>query len=383
MTEKVQKLFHKGNELLSLKVTVQDGTAEYIIDPELLVTFDTEFSNESPEVNAELVLRDLYAMNIVVNWYNAKITLSYMDLFNELTEKTYYVNGVINFEYGIYKKALKIYMQDEFSYKLGNSFLGKGFTSITIDAIIKQYIDNLSLESPYQIDFEEVPLLPGESEEFVVPRNENNLGFFIRELDRRGFSFYQTRTSLVIKNEKKMTLSALEALPEVFTDETRNQLYMNKILDGDIHANNQIIMMPKRKTFVYDPKKKQMLTDDYNSNEKLLLNQDSTNIQTTVGYSEVYGLHNDFGEHYKQNKNTLLKQNGIDITVSGYTSREVNKICELSLHGNIVSTKASSLGDVINSGKYLCTTVQDKIVGTNFIQKLSLRRADAQQEAQD
>lgn len=364
-------LFNIANRLKSYSVYID----KYELLQEMIVSIDILYDVSTPKLKAYLFINDVYNLNDVVTWSEIEIKIEYMDLFDTLVTKKFKVLNIREYKYNINGKALFISLQDTFSYAFERSYLSKGYND-NPSVALTDYIEKLNLKKDYQTDFSKLD----NKYRFIIPKSQNNLEFFISEFQKYGYNFYQTKDKICLKSQEDQKPSSLYEHSDIFLDATDNQLYKNRIIEHRVVGTNKESLQPKTRSIAFDPETKSMKFYNNNDNKNLLLNDDTTNIQDTNGYRDVYQQHLNFGEHDQKLKDSLLKQGQIEIIVNGYGKNELNQIYNLELKGNAGSNESYNKGNTIISGKYISTKISDKIINNSFVQKILLERADAQKK---
>lgn len=361
-------MFNAANKLKEYTVLIND--IELV--KEMITTVELSYKNSTPVIYGNLIIDDLFDMNQQVDWLTAIITISYTDLFDVKIDKKFRVIQINEFKHNLNKKGFDLRIQDAFSYKLERSFLSKGFNG-KITTALKSYITELGL-SDYVLEITDTV----ESTSFIVPKNVNNLDFFINALKKEGYTFYQTKDAICVKSLAELSFSNLEEEVDEFTDETDNQYYMNKIIDFTIIDTDKLNVKPKIRSFAYNPTTKTIEKNIVNDATLYALNDNPDNVLDNDGYMDYYQQHLNFNDHALRFKDSILQQNKIEMVVYGYAKNSVNKIYNLFLRGNMSTTESQTSGDVTNNGRYVATKVIHKIVGDSLIQKIFLSRADSQ-----
>jgi len=374
MSNTADRVLNAGTKLKSYSVKI--GNINLI--KETISSLELSFRNDTPVILGRLIIDDLYDMNSQIIWKDISVNVFYMDVFDKLFSNDFYVIGISETYDEQYKKKFVLDLQDKFSYTLQNSYLSKSFKSDIITAL-KAYITELKLSS-YKTDFDDIKTV----QEFVIPKNIDNLSFFIMELTKCGYVFYQTKEKIVIKHisniEPKKLIENDPGKP--FKNETSNQLYKNRISGIRTFFLKRKSIPPITKSIAYNPEKKVMGLSSDNDNSVYYLSDDPLNLQkisTGGGYNgtkEIYQVHLNFDEHKLHLREAFMRQSEIEIIVNGYIKNDVNQIYELDLKGNSSGSEQQAKGNTVINGKYISNTVMDKLVGDSLIQKIHLYRAD-------
>lgn len=365
----MNNLFSAANKLKSYTINI-GGT---ILNKEAIISSEVAYTNNSPKVICSLVIKDLHDLNLIHDWKTINVIITYVDIFDEDVEETFIIKDISEEQNDRYEKFLYLELQDIFSYKLENSFLSKSFKTNAIDAL-KKYITHLGIDSYKEVEFSNSSKVLN----FTVPENINNLEWFMLELNKYGFKFYQTKDKICVKSYEDLIPSNLsENNPgKLYLDETSNQLYMNKIYDSKMDHLKRECKPDITRYLAFDINTKTIKYDESNNIDELLLNDDDYNILDSSGKKDYYLTHLDFNQSKSMMKDNLLTTNEILIVVNGYKKNDLNQIYELKLRGNKSNTESQNKGNMILSGKWISQRVTDKIIGDSMVQKIILNRAD-------
>jgi hypothetical protein len=359
--------FNVSNKLKSLSVSI--GTVELV--KEVIVSLELSYSNNSPVVECTLILDDLYEMNAQEDLKKSEVLIKYKDIFDAELEKKFVVLNVDEIHSTPNTKNLKIELQDKFSYTLSKSYLSKSFTSNPVLAL-EEYLVQLGINDYHELDFTKNT----DSFGFTIPFHQDNLTSFMDEFDKYGYYFYQTKNKIVIKTISELQPSLLEE-NGVFIQQTDNQLYMNIIYDIYVKHGSKSNTPPKTRAVAYDISAKKVQYKELNNMDEYVLNDDTTNMQELTGTRDYYQRVLNFDQTKHLMREDFFAQNQCIIAVSGYIKNDLHQIYELKLAGNKSTSKSITDGNAILSGKWVSTSVVDKIVGDSLVQKITLNRVDA------
>lgn len=363
-----QRIISAANKLQTYRVNV--GHIELV--PQMIKSFDVTYMNDSIAVTAMLVVDDLVDLNMNVIWRDTPVELFYMDIFDLSVEKTFTVVNVTEAYDDKKNKTLIIMLQDEFSFKLANSYLCKSYNSNVV-SIFKEFVDHLELD----IGEGELDNLE-DNTEIVVPKTMSNLDFFNREFASNGMVAYQNKKGIFVKHLSNLVPSKLPVQPDDYLNETNNQLYQNRIISLRGSINTRENILPITESIAYNIEKKAFDLFDDNKNESYVLADDVFNLQETqfTGMRAVIQHHLNFDDHTLQLKNSFEKQSELEMVVNGYEKNDINQVYELLLMGNKGSADTQAKGNMTLNGKYVCHKLVDKLIGDTLLQKVFLRRSD-------
>ena len=368
------KLFDVVGKLKTFGVKI--GDLDLI--KETIVTAEITFRNDVPVLLARLIITDVLDMNNQVIWRNIPVKIYYVDFYDKILDLEFYITNISEGYTEDFKKTYIIDLQDKFSHVLSTSYLSKSFNTDIISAI-NSYITELKLTS-FKTEFES----SSETSAFTVPKNINNLQFFMTELFKRGYSFYRTRNAIVIKHlsnliPSKLSMNSDEKMP--YMTKSSNQFYKNKISAVTVQFNKRDITPPITKSIAYNPVTKNIDYNDDNDNSYYYLGNDIVNLQNTLagsfkGKLEITQPHLNFDMHKLLMKTSFMHGTEIEIVIPGFNSNEVNQIYKIEISGNKATAESQTSGNMIISGKYICNTIMDKLMGDTLIQKIHLYRTD-------
>lgn len=368
MNQNNERVFTPSNKLKSYSLKI--GDIELVHDA--IISMEFSYKNDSPIVMGKILINDLYDMSQLVDWKSIDVQVLYVDMKSESTEKRFRITQIKEYEHSNYKKAFQLCVQDTFSYKLKHSFLSRGFNTSIINAF-QQYLDYLDLND-FDTDFSSMTT----TESFTVPKSMNNLDFFINKFKMNGYYLYQNQDSICVKSLSDLSVNSLPENDGLFTNETDNQYYKNRIIASRTHLNDRERVIPKTRSLAFDVNSKKFLYESNNDKTSLSLNDDIDDIQDDVGFRDVYQQHLNFDEHNVMIRDSFLSQNGIELVVNGFKKNTLNQIYDVHLRGNVSTTETQMKGNIIMNGKYVSKRINDKIIGDSFIQKIHLERADIQ-----
>lgn len=376
MDKSINQVFNVSNKLKAYNITI--GEIELI--KETIQSIEVSYKNYTPVVLAKIVINDLYDLNLQHDWKDLTVNIYYMDIYDEFVDKNFTILNIHEKYDDKKNKSFVIEMQDTFSYTLEHSFLSKSYNSEPV-AALEEYIEYLEInELIEEFDFSNIE----ETYYFSIPKNISNLDWFIFELNKFGYSFYQGKNIISIKSLEDLIPSSLiineDNLP--FTNETDNPLYKNKIYEMQAQFLKRKNIIPLTKSLAYNFNTKVMDFTSENDNSIYDLADGDFNLQDSISNNELNGYkyfiqqHLNFDEHDKKLKESYINAVNIEIITNGYIKNDINQLYELELRGNISTSDSQSKGNTILNGNYIGSIIIDKIIGDNMIQKIYLKRSD-------
>lgn len=364
----IHAFLQENNKLQNLEVII----ADIEIQNETINSIEFAYDNTRPIIRGQIFFEDLYDMNMITNWSEAKIKITYIDALDEMFMRTFNVVGVQEDKSGLGRKSLIITFVDEFSFALANSYISRSFR-VPLNRAILQIAKDLGVSELDQIDFDfsDVPFL----RPYMTVKNSNSLTYFTRELYRRGFTFYQTKKGIHIKSFDDLIPKDLE-LNGVFKDDPDNQLYSNKILESNIIQNNRYMAEPDSAAVAYDANKKEVIKIDDDILDSLRLNSEPVKLNKTKTRKEYTQPQMGALERKLDLKRNYMDQNILQIYVSGYIKNDLNQIYDTLFKGNVSFAESQQRGDESIQGKYVSKQIQEKIIKGSYVQMITLHRAD-------
>lgn len=348
---------------------------------EYVPTFESFFKRHSPSVYGMLLYIDRLDLTKQIDIKTASLKVYYTDLFDKMFYRTYKIINVNEMKSSNDLKMFEFKLRDTVSYFLDNLYISKSFTGSRVSAL-KQIFSENNLESylsPTKLKFEtEDDVIIGN---LVLNKNLSVLDFFEKEFHRIGYSFYQDKSGVYVKNKENLFPGKVPEIKDAFSQRITNQLYKNKIYElVTIPANKEEIdKQPKQESYYYDIESRQMkkISANIDSLQKQIsLNKDNSDIQETVGFKAKFQNRYDASQQKTDILEQFLRLSVSKIVVNGYVDNDINKVVELELLGEKGNTKSHLTGDVVSSGKYIILSVIDKIIGDKMIQMLEVGRSD-------
>jgi len=348
---------------------------------EYVPTFESFFKRHSPSVYGMLLYIDRLDLTKQIDIKTASLKVYYTDLFDKMFYRTYKIINVNEMKSSNDLKMFEFKLRDTVSYFLDNLYISKSFTGSRV-AALKQIFSENNLESylsPTKLKFEtEDDAIIGN---LVLNKNLSVLDFFEKEFHRIGYSFYQDKSGVYVKNKENLFPGKVPEIKDAFSQRITNQLYKNKIYElVTIPANKEEIdKQPKQESYYYDIESRQMkkISANIDSLQKQIsLNKDNSDIQETVGFKAKFQNRYDASQQKTDILEQFLRLSVSKIVVNGYVDNDINKVVELELLGEKGNTKSHLTGDVVSSGKYIILSVIDKIIGDKMIQMLEVGRSD-------
>lgn len=364
----IHAFIQENNKLQNLEVII----ADIEIQKETINSIEFAYDNTRPIIRGQIFFEDLYDMNMITDWSEAKIKITYIDSLDEMFMRTFNVVGVQEGKSGLGRKSLIITFVDEFSFALANSYISRSF-KIPLNKALLEIAKDLGVSELDQIefDFSNVPY----DKPYMTVKNSNSLTYFTRELYRRGFTFYQTKKGVHIKSFDDLIPKDLP-LNGVFKDDPDNQLYANKILESNVIQNNRYMAEPDSAVVTYDATKKEVIKLEDDILNKLLLNSEPVKLNKTKTRKEYSQSQLDANERNLDLKRNYMDQNILQIYVSGYIKNDLNQIYDTLFKGNVTFAESQQRGDESIQGKYVSKQIQEKIIKGSYVQMITLHRSD-------
>lgn len=361
------------NKLKSLKVTIA-GTE---LEPSTVKSLEFAYCNTRPIVRGQLYFNDLYDMNMLTDWSIAKVQVTFVDLLDDMFSRTFHVVNVEEANEEMGRKSFILDLVDEFSYALSQSYISRSFKIPLNEAVLEIASDLGISEIPHiELDFSEVPY----DKPYLTSKNINSLTYFTRELYRKGYTFYQTKTGILIKSLDDL-IPATCPLNGEFSDHPKNEYYMNKVIEFNVLQNNRQLVDSKSTTLTYDPltKTTKKLTEDpLNS---LRLNSGSVNLSDSVTEMEYFQSQLDPSQRSLDLKREYMDQNVVQMYVTGFVKNDLNQIYDMRFKGNDTYMESQMKGDELLSGRYISKMIQEKIILDSYVQMITIHRADQMETA--
>lgn len=354
----------------------------YKLTSEELMSFDCKITRHNPSIYGNIIIADKGDISNLIDLKTSTVKVYYVDNYDEIFYRTF---KIINISESYNNRKAKIYnfkLRDDVSYFLDNLYISKSFTgsrSAAIASIITEYKLTDLLTSTKLIFEKEDDNITGN---LVLNKNLSVLDFFEKEFNRIGFSFFQNRKGLYIKNKDNLLPDKLPLINGIFSQIATNQLYKNKIYEfSNIPAQKEELdKTPKQKSYYYDITTKQMvpITDNIDTLQAdLTMNKNSEDIQETVGYKAKFQNRMDNSQQKNDIRERFLHLSKSKIVVNGYINNDINKIIEMELLGNKGSASTQTEGNVVSSGKYIVLSIIDKIIGDKMLQLIEVGRSDS------
>lgn len=361
------------NKLKSLRVIVA-GTE---LEPSTVKSLEFAYCNTRPIVRGQLYFNDLYDMNMLTDWSIAKVQVTFVDLLDDMFSRTFHVVNVEEANEEMGRKSFILDLVDEFSYALSQSYISRSFKIPLNEAVLEIASDLGVSEIPHiELDFSEVPY----DKPYLTSKNINSLTYFTRELYRKGYTFYQTKTGILIKSLDDL-IPATCPINGEFSDHPKNEYYMNKVIEFNVLQNNRQLVDSKSTTLTYDPltKTTKKLTEDpLNS---LRLNSGSVNLSDSVTEMEYFQSQLDPSQRSLDLKREYMDQNVVQMYVTGFVKNDLNQIYDMRFKGNDTYMESQMKGDELLSGRYISKMIQEKIILDSYVQMITIHRADQTETA--
>lgn len=371
--------------LQHVEFTFDDGAKQLKLNIQEIISYDMAYTRNSPVLYGYFCFNDYHDVLTNVDIKNCSIEVYFNDLFNSSFLRRFKVLEMSEHYTATRSKIYMLFIMDEISYALSNIYVSKSFSGSRVSAlksIFEEYkIPALLSKTNLKMDFASDSGVQNTS--FVLTTNMSVLDFFMAELQRVGYSFYQTRDGIYIKSYDDLLPSKLPEVQGEFTQETSNQLYKNIILEVQNSPGSNSVAMnnPNKKSFYFDETQKRMvvINDTFSSLKgDLSMNNDSRDLQENSGNKASFQNRADNAQHKNQIRERFLENFKIEMIVNGYMHNDINKIYSVQLQGHKGTAKTQIEGNIISSGKYVSLCVSDKLIGDKLIQKITLGRSDSQ-----
>lgn len=379
----MQKTPEISSILKYIDIRIQDNKEKsYKLMSEEIMTFDCKIQRHNPSIYGTLIMYDKGDIANIVDLKTASVKIYYVDNFDGFFYRTFKIINVSENYNNSKSKVFTFKLRDDVSYFLDNLYISKSFTgsrSSAISSIISDYKLNDLLVSAKLLFEKEDDEITGN---LVLNKNLSVLDFFEKEFNRIGFSFFQNKKGLYIKNKDNLLPNSLPLINGVFSQIATNQLYKNKIYEfSNIPAQKEELdKTPKQKSYYYDIAQKKMVPITVNIDSLqsgLTMNKNTTDMQETVGFKAKFQNRMDDSQQKNDIRERYLHASKSKMVVNGYVNNDINKLIEMELLGNKGSANTQTEGNVVSSGKYVILSVIDKIIGDKMLQLIEVGRSDS------
>lgn len=369
-------LKHVSVDIISLGTTIP-------LNLDCLSMIELKYERNNPVIGGFIIFTDLQNISERLDIKETKILIYTNDKFNKVFNRYFKVVDVISSTDKMKKVHYMFILQDEISYEINNIYTPRSFNDSKVAVfkkLLSEYkIDSLISSLKLKSEFED----PGKIESFAIPNNKSIFSFFLEEFYKLGLSFYQTRNGIYVKKFDSILPNKLEKLLDTYKFNSGDQYYSYLIYDFKVDPlkNSIAISNPSAKSYYFDINKKTMIAvkDNFESvKSDISMNNNVVNFQRNKG--TITNFQNILTSEIQKNeqREAYLKTFTVDIVVNGFNKHDINKIYDIEIPGNKNSIKEINEGNVKSSGKYLCYSITDKIIGDKFCQKIKLGRADNQ-----
>jgi len=283
-----------------------------------------------------------------------------------------------------YFKQYTFELQDEISFILDNAYMSKGFTSTPV-AAFQRYLTELRI--PQILSMERRSLHVSDtssSTTFVVPQNESVLSFFCGLLKQENIRIWQDFNGINVSTTSADTLvPSIGSAGDIeysqnITDQDNafriHDLVINKSHTGQLNHN-----LPKRSVF-RSGQFKTINNVTHNLVEyisHLVLNKTgNTGLQMTSGLKTSYQETSDIRLQDYELFDEYMLNDSITIATVGLWLTSVGESVRVSLRGHLLDSTSLTVGDKMDSGKYLVRKTRHKLIGGKMISKSDLVRMD-------
>lgn len=363
-------------------IELQDKSGNsYKLIPEEMMAFECFYKRHEPSIYGEIIIAEKADIAGIIDFKTCVLKVYFVDLFDEYVYRTFKIINIVESYNNRNSKIYNLKLRDEVSYFLDNLYISKSFTGSRVAAfneIVSTYnLSTLLNTTKLKIETED----DGITGNLVLNKNLSVLDFFEKEFNRIGFSFFQNKKGLYIKNKDNLLPNNLPTISGVFSQIATNQLYKNKIYEfSNIPAQKEELdKTPAQKSYYYDITQKKMvpINDTINDLQSdLTMNKNTTNMQETIGTKAKFQNRMDNSQQKNDIRERFLNASKSKIIVNGYVRNDINNIIEMELLGNKGSSTTQTEGNVVSSGKYLVLSVIDKIIGDKMLQMIEVGRSD-------
>lgn len=378
----LDKLPEQTSALRHIEYELIDNVGKTIKLPnEYVPSFECFFKRHTPTVMGSLLYIDRLDLSKQIDLKTSSVKVYYIDLFNKMFFRTFKIINIneIKSENGL--KMFEFKLRDSVSYFLDNLYISKSFTGSRVSALSQIFSEyNLSsklTETKLKFQTED----DGIKGNLVLNKNLSVLDFFEKEFHRIGYSFYQDKLGMYVKNKENLLPGKIPEITAAFSQRITNQFYKNKIYEIITvpTSKEEIDKQPKQQSFYYDIEKRQMVSINTNIGSlqsEITLNKDNSDIQETVGFKAKFQNRSDSAQQKTEIIDQFLKLSTSKIVVNGYVDNDINKIVDLEILGEKGNNKSHLAGDIVSSGKYIILSVIDKIVADKMLQLIEVGRSD-------
>ena len=378
----LDKLPEQTSALRHIEYELIDNVGKTIKLPnEYVPAFECFFKRHTPTVMGSLLYIDRLDLSKQIDLKTSSVKVYYIDLFNKMFFRTFKIINIneIKSENGL--KMFDFKLRDSVSYFLDNLYISKSFTGSRVSALTQIFSEyNLSsklTETKLKFQTED----DGIKGNLVLNKNLSVLDFFEKEFHRIGYSFYQDKLGMYVKNKENLLPGKIPEITAAFSQRITNQFYKNKIYEIITvpTSKEEIDKQPKQQSFYYDIEKRQMVSINTNIGSiqsSISLNKDNSDIQETVGFKAKFQNRSDSAQQKSEIIDQFLKLSTSKIVVNGYVENDINKIVDLEILGEKGNNKSHLAGDIVSSGKYIILSVIDKIVADKMLQLIEVGRSD-------
>jgi hypothetical protein len=378
----LDKLPEQTSALRHIEYELIDNVGKTIKLPnEYVPAFECFFKRHTPTVMGSLLYIDRLDLSKQIDLKTSSVKVYYVDLFNKMFFRTFKIINIneIKSENGL--KMFDFKLRDSVSYFLDNLYISKSFTGSRVSALTQIFSEyNLSsklTETKLKFQTED----DGIKGNLVLNKNLSVLDFFEKEFHRIGYSFYQDKSGMYIKNKENLLPGKIPEITSPFSQRITNQFYKNKIYEIITvpTSKEEIDKQPKQQSFYYDIEKRQMISINTNIGSlqsEITLNKDNSDVQETVGFKAKFQNRSDSAQQKTEIIEQFLKLSTSKIVVNGYIENDINKVIDLEILGEKGNTKSHLAGDEVSSGKYIILSVTDKIIADKMLQLIEVGRSD-------
>lgn len=367
-------------KFIDIQFTDKKGNT-YNLLPEELITYESFYKRNTPSIYGNILVYDMRGISDCIDFKTSSVKVYYIDLFDNFFYRTFKIINISESYNNTNNKLYEFKLRDEISYFLDNLFISKSYNTSRTNSflsIMKEYnLNELLVANNINLIHEDDNIIGN----LVLNKNLSVLDFFEKEFNRIGFSLYQDKGNLYIKNKDNLIPGKLPVLPDVFSQIATNQIYKNRIYEfiNKPIQKEELDKTPAQKSYYYDIKQKKMISinDSISSlNSELTLNKNTELFQETVGTKAKFQNRPDSSQQKNDIRDRFLNASKSKMVVNGYVENDINKIAEIELLGHKGSNTTIAEGNVVSSGRYVILSVTDKIIGDKMLQLIEIGRSD-------
>lgn len=314
------------------------------------------------------------------------MTVSYKDDTDLLFTQFYMVTNVEATRLKDNNLNVTILFEDIYTYKMSTSYVSRAFSNMTMLQILNKVLEEVSIPAKFYGDGTEFIY-----DHFVTPGNISVLDFIKKQCIKSNIQMIFDRSGLKFYNKNIIRFSNIGDPSDEFTlGQSRDtHLWNVKEYHGAVSNQGFLKAAPDADVYYVDPNDLKVSPSDASitgvyEDQKIngFMGTGSSNTSATLPttvvfkgkkqvarlyYSEIIGEGMDYRDVINKNQDFMIVVPGLNI------DRLYSKV-RLSLpRAKSVETQSS---DEVFGGTFVVTGVVDKIIGSNFVQFLTLNSSD-------